>query len=190
MAEEPVRPVKVWDGWIRLVHWGIVSLIGVSWVAMRTGNAQVHYLSGYTVLTLLLFRIAEIGHNAAGGWMVLVLLGLLLVQAGSGLFANHEPGMTYDVHGPLALSVSDATSAWLTGIHHLTFNLILAAAGLHVLAVLAYQVLKGQDLIGPMITGFKSLPARLAAPRMGSPLLAVAFLAGAALAVWGITRLG
>jgi hypothetical protein len=30
----------------------------------------------------------------------------------------------------------------------------------------------------------------LAAPRMGSPLLAVAFLAGAALAVWGITRLG
>jgi cytochrome b len=225
MAEEPVRPVKVWDGWIRLVHWGIVSLIGVSWVAMRTGNAQVHYLSGYTVLTLLLFRIAwgvagsdtarfarflrsplaalrhlsnlrrrepdtEIGHNAAGGWMVLVLLGLLLVQAGSGLFANHEPGMTYDVHGPLALSVSDATSAWLTGIHHLTFNLILAAAGLHVLAVLAYQVLKGQDLIGPMITGFKSLPARLAAPRMGSPLLAVGFLAGAALAVWGITRLG
>ena len=112
MAEEPVRQVKVWDGWIRLVHWSIVSLIAVSWVSMRTGNVQVHYLSGYTVLTLLLFRIAwgvvgsdtarfsrflrsplaalrhlggfrrrepdtEIGHNAAGGWMVLVLLGLL-----------------------------------------------------------------------------------------------------------------
>ena len=117
MAEEPVRQVKVWDGWIRLVHWGIVSLIGISWVSMRTGNAEVHYLSGYAVLTLLLFRLAwgvagsdtarfsrflrsplaalrapfgrsaggsrtrEIGHNAAGGWMVLVLLGLLLVQA-------------------------------------------------------------------------------------------------------------
>jgi hypothetical protein len=47
--------------------------------------------------------------------MVLVLLGLLLVQAASGLFANHEPGMTYDAHGPLALRVSDATSSWLTG---------------------------------------------------------------------------
>ena len=56
--------------------------------------------------------------------------------------------------------------------------------------MLAYRVLKGHDLIGPMVTGFKSLPARLAAPRMGSPVLAAAFLAAAALAVWGISRLG
>ena len=225
MAVEPVRRVKVWDGWIRLVHWGTVALVVISWAAMETGNAEVHYVSGYAVLTLLLFRIAwgvagsdtarfsrflrspaaafrhlahlrrrepdtEIGHNAAGGWMVLVLLGLLLVVAVSGLFANHEPGMTYDVHGPLALTVSDATSAWLTGVHHLAFNLLLAAAGLHVLAVAAYLVLKGHDLVGPMLTGFKSLPARLAPPRMGSPVLAAAFLTAAALAVWGITRLG
>ena len=226
MAEEqPVRRVKVWDGWVRLVHWGIVVLIGVSWWTMRTDRVELHYLSGYAVLTLLLFRLAwgvagsdtarfarflrsplealrhlshlrrrepdtEIGHNAAGGWMVLVLLGLLLVQAASGLFANHEPGMTYDAHGPLALRVSDAASARLTGVHHLTFNLVLLAAGLHVLAVLAYRVLKGQDLLRPMVTGFKSLPARLAPPRMGSPVLAAAFLTAAALAVWGITRLG
>jgi cytochrome b len=222
---EPVRRVKVWDGWIRLFHWSIVVLIAVSFVSMRTGNVQVHYLSGYTVLTLLLFRIAwgvmgsdtarftrflrsplaalrhlgsfrrrepdtEIGHNAAGGWMVLVLLGLLLVQATTGLFANHEPGFDYDAHGPLALSVSDRLSARLTGIHHLNFNLILAAIALHVLVVLAYRVVKGQDLIGPMVTGCKSLPARLAPPRMGSPVLAAAFLAVAALAVWGISRLG
>lgn len=225
MAEEPVRRVKVWDPWIRLVHWGIVSLIGISWVSIKTGNAEVHYLSGYAVLTLLLFRLAwgvagsdtarfarflrspvaalrhlsqfrrrepdtEIGHNAAGGWMVLVLLALLLVQTGTGLFANHEPGFDYDVHGPLALAVSDATSARLTGIHHLNFNLILAAAALHILAVLAYLVLKGQDLVGPMLTGFKSLPARLAPPRLGSPALAIACLTAAAVTVWGITRLG
>jgi cytochrome b len=225
MAEEPVRRVKVWDGWIRLVHWAVVVLIGVSWWTMETDRVELHYLSGYAVLTLLLFRLAwgvagsdtarfarflrspvealrhlshwrlrepdtEIGHNAAGGWMVLVLLGLLLVQAASGLFANHEPGMTYEAHGPLALRVSDATSAWLTGIHHLFFNLVLAAAGLHVLAVLAYRALKGQDLVRPMVTGFKSLPARLAPPRMGSPVLAAVFLTAAALAVWGITRLG
>jgi cytochrome b len=132
----------------------------------------------------------EIGHNAAGGWMVLVLLGLLLVQAVSGLFANHEPGMTYDAHGPLALKVSDGTSAWLTDVHHFNWNLVLGAVGLHVLAVLAYRVVKGHDLIGPMVTGLKSLPARMAAPRMGSPVLAAGFLTAAALAVWGITRLG
>jgi len=224
MAEEPVRQVKVRDGWIRLVHWGIVSLLAISWTSMKTGNAEAHYLSGYAVLTLLLFRLVpgaagsdtarfarflrspaaafrhlsrfrqrepdtETGHNAAGGWMALVLLGLRLVQAASGLFANHEPGFSYDAHGPLALEVSDKTSAWLTGVHHLFFNLILAAAGLHFLSVLACHVVKGHDLIGPMPTGVKSLPARLAPPRMGSPVLAAAFLT-AALAVWGITRFG
>lgn len=225
MAEVTVRRVKVWDGWIRLFHWSVVMLLAVSWVSIKTGNAEVHYLSGYAVLTLLLFRIAwgvagsdtarfarflrsplaglrhlagfrrrepdtEIGHNAAGGWMVLVLLALLLVQAATGLFANHEPGFSYDAHGPLALAVSDKTSAWLTGVHHINFNLILVAVGLHVLAVVAYQVVKGHDLIGPMITGFKSLPARMAAPRMGSPVLAAAFLTAAAVAVWGVSRLG
>jgi cytochrome b len=223
--QEPVRRVKVWDGWIRLVHWGIVVLIGVSWWSMKFNRAELHYLSGYAVLTLLLFRVAwgvagsdtarfarflrsplaaarhlahlrrreqdtEVGHNAAGGWMVLVLLGLLLVQATTGLFANHEPGFDYDAHGPLALRVSDAASARLTGVHHLTFNLVLLAAGLHVAAVLAYRLLKGQDLLRPMVTGFKSLPTRLAPPRMGSPVLAAAFLTAAALAVWGISKLG
>ena len=225
MAEVTVRRVKVWDGWIRLFHWSVVMLLAVSWVSIETGNVEVHYLSGYAVLALVLFRIAwgvagsdtarfsrflrppmaglrhlagfrrrepdtEIGHNAAGGWMVLVMLALLLAQAVTGLFANHEPGFSYDAHGPLALTVSDKTSAWLTGVHHINFNLILGAVGLHVLAVVAYQVVKGHDLIGPMVTGFKSLPARMAAPRMGSPVLAAAFLTAAAVAVWGVSRLG
>ena len=34
----------------------------------------------------------EVGHNAAGGWMVLVLLGLLLTQALTGLFADSGYG--------------------------------------------------------------------------------------------------
>ena len=46
MAEEPVRRVKVWDGWIRLVHWGIVWLAAISGVSMKTGTAECHYSSG------------------------------------------------------------------------------------------------------------------------------------------------
>lgn len=222
----PRLMMRVWDAPTRLFHWAIVVLIAVSYVSVKYSWMQIHFLSGYAVLALLLFRVAwgfvgsetsrfrqflrspvaglqhlatfagkrepdtEIGHNAAGGWMVLALLLLLLVQAGTGLFANHEPGFTYDAHGPLALAVQDRTSAWLTGIHHLNFNLILAAIALHVLAVAAYQVVKGHNLVGPMITGIKALPVRAAAPRMGSPVLAAVFLAAAAVAVWGITRLG
>jgi cytochrome b len=219
---ERLRPVKVWDGWIRLVHWSIVALLGVSYASIQAGNMRLHYLSGYTVLTLVLFRIAwglvgsdtarfsrflrsplaalrhlgefgrpepdrEIGHNAAGGWMVLVLLGLLLAQPLTGLFADSG----YGDHGPLAKKVSSATSDWLTGLHHRIFYYgILVAAGLHVTAVAAYALLKGHDLVRPMVTGRKSLPADARAPRMGPPLLAAALLGAAALAVFGVSRMG
>jgi hypothetical protein len=51
---------------------------------------------------------------------------------------------------------------------------------LHLLAIGAYAVLKGQDLVRPMITGKKRLPAATRAPRMASLLLAAAVLALAA----------
>jgi cytochrome b len=108
----------------------------------------------------------------------------------TGLFASEEPGMGYGAEGPLAARVSTATVEWLTGIHYRNFNLILAAAGLHVLAVLAYRLLKGQNLVRPMVTGMKELPAGVAAPRLGSPLLAATLLGVAALLVWGLSRLG
>ncbi len=127
----------------------------------------------------------EIGHNAAGGWMALLLLGLLLAQVGTGLFANEEPGESYGAHGPFALRVTDGLSETLTGLHELGFNLLLSAIGLHVTVVVAYAVLKRQDLVRPMVTGFKRLPAGLVAPRLGHPLLAVALLAlGLGLAWW------
>ena len=69
----------------------------------------------------------------------------------------------------------------------LGFNLLLGAIGLHVAAVLAYAVLKRQDLVRPMVTGFKRLPAGMAAPRLGHPLLAVALLALGLGLVWWIS---
>lgn len=116
MSETPVTetPIKIWDGWVRLVHWSIVILIPVSYLTARAHRMDWHMLSGYTLLTLVTFRILwglvgseparfvkflrspfaalrhlararredgpdrELGHNPAGVWMVVVLLGLLL----------------------------------------------------------------------------------------------------------------
>jgi cytochrome b len=216
-----LRPVAVWDPWIRLVHWSIVILLGVSYVSIQAGNMRMHYLSGYTVLALVLFRIGwgivgsdtarfrhflrsplaafrhlrdfpkieddrEIGHNAAGGWMVLVLLGLLLAQPLTGLFADTG----YGDHGPLAKRVDSRTSDWLTGLHHRIFWWIVAAAALHILAVAAYALLKGHDLVRPMVTGRKSLPADTPPPRMGSPWHAALLLGAVALLVTAVSRLG
>ncbi|MFL5255604.1 MAG: cytochrome b/b6 domain-containing protein [Rhodopila sp.] len=115
----------------------------------------------------------EIGHNAAGGWMVLVMLVLLGFQAGTGLFANDDG----NTEGPLMHLVGKDESDWLSKIHALNFNLILVVIVLHVLAIVAYAVLKRQYLVRPMLTGMKLMPGEVAAPRLVSPVWALVSLA-------------
>ena len=56
--EQGLVRIKVWDGWVRLFHWSIVVLVVVSYVTAKTGRMGWHMLSGYTILALVLFRIA------------------------------------------------------------------------------------------------------------------------------------
>lgn len=53
---QTVRPVRVWDGAVRLTHWLIVALVGFSWWAADE-NLTWHRWSGYAVIGLLVFRI-------------------------------------------------------------------------------------------------------------------------------------
>ena len=209
--------MRVWDLPTRLFHWVITLLVAASYFSAKFDRMDLHFLFGYAMLTLLLFRLAwgfvgsdtsrfgsfikspiaglrhlaqfrpsrddpddGIGHNAAGGWMVLIMLALLAVQAVTGLFAND--GATVD--GPLKHVVPGATSDWLSGVHSLNFNIILAAITLHVLAVLAYAVAKRHNLLRPMITGKKRLPGNTRQPRMASSFVALALVALAGCAVW------
>jgi cytochrome b len=121
----------------------------------------------------------ETGHNAAGGWMVLGMLALLLVQVGTGLCANDD----VLTDGPLARIVGKDRSDWLTHIHHVNFLLIEIVVVLHVLAIVTYRVLKGHNLLWPMITGKKRLPGATPAPRMMHPVLALIVFALSVLAV-------
>lgn len=91
------------------------------------------------------------GHNPAGAWMVLVFLLVLLAQVLTGLFANNDLGFA----GPLADSVLKETSDFLTRLHGLLFNVLLVLTWLHLVAVLFYVFVKGQNLVLAMITGKK-----------------------------------
>lgn len=129
---------------------------------------------------------ADIGHNAIGGWMVVVMLLVLLVQAGTGLFADDDIVTT----GPLGDLVASGTRERLTTIHAYNADLILVLAGLHLAAVLSYLILKRQNLIGPMITGRKrDLPPTAMDAARAHPALAAAALLGAAAVVAGIVNL-
>jgi cytochrome b len=116
----------------------------------------------------------------------MALLALLLVQSATGLMSN-DAVFTF---GPLARIVGPDVSDAATSLHIRVWMVLLAMVALHVSAVFAYAILRRTDLIGPMITGRKRLPAGTAEPRFGSPLLALLLMAAAAAAVWGISRLG
>lgn len=127
------------------------------------------------------------GHNPLGGWMVLALLAGLLLQTGTGLFANDD----LLNEGPLAALVTKATSDRLTSVHVWNFNLLLLLAGVHIAAVLYHAGFLKENLIGAMFTGVKRMPAEAAgssAARFASPWLALALLCVAALAVYLIVQ--
>ena len=212
-------PMRIWDLPIRLFHWVLVCLIGFSWITYKQGWMDWHVISGYTILSLLLFRVVwgfigsdtarftfflksplealrhlshlhrrepdtEIGHNAAGGWMVLVMLGLLFAQAITGLGSNDD----ISVEGPLATRLGKDLSDQVTSLHRLGSNLILAVIGMHILAIVTYAALKRHNLVRPMITGKKRLPGATRAPRMASPVLAAGVYIVAAAVVFAFVR--
>lgn len=53
---EPVKPVRVWDGAVRLTHWLIVALVAFSWWSADVDQTW-HQRSGYAVIALVVFRI-------------------------------------------------------------------------------------------------------------------------------------
>jgi cytochrome b len=128
----------------------------------------------------------QVGHNAACGWMALLMLALLAVQAVSGLLNADRHGSA----GPLARYAGERVNAIAGTVHGTNFTLLAAAAGLHVLAILAYALVKRHDLVRPMITGVKRLPATTRQPHMASPILAATLATLAAMAVGLLATLG
>jgi cytochrome b len=93
----------------------------------------------------------HLSHNPLGGWSVMAMLLVLLIQAGTGLFANDDIA----TEGPLYKWVSKAASDRLTAIHHLNHDVIIVLVAVHVAAVLFHLIYKKENLILPMITGIK-----------------------------------
>jgi cytochrome b len=120
----------------------------------------------------------QVGHNPAGGWMVLLLLVLLFGETLSGLFINNDVAD----EGPLTDITPAPIANAITALHALLWKALLAAIALHVLAILVYAVAKGQNLVRPMITGRKILPEWVPPPRLAGPRRAALLLAGGGIA--------
>jgi len=193
-----------WDkeGWYRLHFWcgyAILALLlfRIAWGFVGSTTARFgHFVKGpgaglaYARSLLGPKGAPDIGHNPVGGWMVVALILGLLVQIITGLFAT-DTDMGYSA-GPLAKFAGDALGRRMTTLHSYWINLLYVMVALHVSASLFYLVVKRENLIGPMFSGDKLVPAGIVAPglRFVSVRLALSLLIAAACVVYLIVRIG
>jgi cytochrome b len=126
------------------------------------------------------------GHNPLGGWMVVLLLLALLVQAGLGLFTNDD--ILYE--GPLVRYVSKDLSDMLASLHRRNVWIVIALSLVHIVAAFSYLIAFRENLITPMFTGAKWLPPSRAVEAADATAngRAIALLALCAIAVWLLVR--
>jgi cytochrome b len=92
---------------------------------------------------LLRFRARRyLGHNPAGGAMIVALLFMLTVTAGSGYL------MTTDAFWGVE---------WVENLHKAAVNMMIGLVGLHVAGVVLSGLAHRENLIRAMITGRKRL---------------------------------
>jgi cytochrome b len=144
-------------------------------------RAAAHYL------TCLLRRAPDrwVGHNPVGGWMVLLLLALLLVEALTGLYVANDVAD----EGPFTETVPPFIANLITDLHAYFWDALLLAMILHVLAIALYAAVLRHNLVTPMITGCKWLstetkPPQLASAARAAFLFGCSALAAAALATY------
>jgi len=150
------RPLHMTLGYVTIgllffrVAWGVVGTRHARFSSFVGGPSRIlRYVRSMSSRAAL---ITTPGHNPLGALMVILMLILLLVQTGSGLFTSDDIAYA----GPYNEVVSDSLAKSLGHVHHINFNLILGAVALHVLAILFYGAVKKQRLIRAMLTGRKS----------------------------------
>lgn len=211
---------RVWDAPTRLFHWALVGLFAFSWWSAENGEMEWHLLSGTAMLGLILFRLVwgviggstarfsgilrspvaaleyvrgkappRAGHNPLGGYSVIAMLLLLVTQVGTGLFAVDVDGIE---SGPLSPLVSFDQGRQASAIHELSFNLLLALIGLHILTIIFYRVARRRNLVIPMITGSDAELPSGTRPLAPAPVwrFVVAAAAAAGVAWWTGQGLG
>jgi cytochrome b len=111
--------------------------------------------------------------------MVLLLLFLLFAETLTGVYVANDVAD----EGPFTELTPAPIANAITALHWIFWDALLAAVALHLLAIILYAVVKGHNLLLPMVTGWKTMPADVPQPRMAGPARAAVLLSCSALAV-------
>ena len=209
--------ILVWDLPVRLVHWLMALLIPFSWWSAENDEMELHRLSGYVLLGLLLFRLiwGFVGSEPARFARFVKGPGAVrryLRGDREGATVGHNPLGGWSVvamfavlalqiglglfavdedgleSGPLSYLVSFDTARTIHELHHNNFWLLAGLILLHVGAILWYLLVRRKNLVAAMITGRTRAEDGAVGPAMASPMRALAAMLVAAAAAWFVAR--
>ena len=103
---------------------------------IRPPSEAIQYLRGLMDGT----APRTLGHNAAGGWMIIALLVSLIASGLTGWLLTRQPG---------------EPAEWLKDMHELAANATLALVVVHLAGVAVSSVRHGENLVKAMLSGRK-----------------------------------
>ncbi len=182
MVNEPMaaggttRPasVKVWDPFVRVFHWSLVSLFLIAW-ATPEGWDRLHEYAGYAIAVAIGLRLVwgligtrharfsdfvyrpsaviaylkdslstkarrYLGHNPAGGAMILALLISLSLAIATGVMS------TMDAYWGLK---------WVGNLHEFSASLTIGLILVHIAGVILTSLRHRENLVRSMFSGTK-----------------------------------
>jgi cytochrome b len=168
------RPVKVWDRFVRMFHWSLVTSFFVAYFS-TTSIGWVHKGFGYAALALITARIVWgfVGHGHARFADFVPTPRQLLRYAGAVLrfqeprYLGHNPAAAVMILFLMGMVAGIGITGWMLTLdafwgnetvesaHVLLVNATLIAVAIHVSAAIYESLHHRENLILSMVTGTK-----------------------------------
>ncbi|MBM7036045.1 cytochrome b/b6 domain-containing protein [Vibrio ulleungensis] len=174
--------MKIWDLPTRLYHWGQAVLVVAMIITGNLGEGPHFELGLLLITLILwrivwgilgsetsrfsqflagpkrVFNYLSgreddsVGHNPAGGWMVLAMILLLFIQCITGMVV----GGLFDEVSITAPLITDEVYDLAVATHEWGSTILPYVIGVHLAAIAMYKV-KGKPLVKAMVTGHSDL---------------------------------
>ena len=181
--KENIRNKKIWDLPLRLFHISLILLVIGSISSAKINMLDLHQYFGVALLGLVFFRIlwGFLGtfysrftsfnlsivdalsqfsktnnitsiRTPIGCYSTIIFMVVLLSISVSGLFSSDD--ILYDA--PLSFLTPNLTNDW-TYIHNILHYFLYILIGIHIVAILYYQIVKKMKIIERVLDGYSRI---------------------------------
>ena len=181
--KENISNKKIWDLPLRLFHISLILLVIGSISSAKMNMLDLHQYFGVALLGLVFFRIlwgffgtyysrfksfnlsiidalSQFSktnkitsiRTPIGCYSTIIFMMVLLSITVSGLFSSDD--ILYDA--PLSFLTPNLTSDW-TYIHNILHYLLYTLIGIHIFAILYYQIVKKMKIIERVLDGYSRI---------------------------------